>query len=94
MGEVAAALLASQLASFNGLDTISIEGDSNLVILALNSPSLFFSWNFCNLISDSCLVLDSFQSWNALKISRSANVRAHFLAKWAASTRVFGSILI
>jgi hypothetical protein len=93
MGEAAAALLASRLALSSDLDNISIEGDSFLVILALNSPSLFSSWNFCNLISDCCLVLDSFQSWNALKVSRSANFKAHSLAKWAASTRVFGSIL-
>jgi hypothetical protein len=92
LGEASAALLASRLASSAGLDNISLEGDSLLVSLALNSPSLFSSWNFCNLISDTRLVLDSFHSWNAVKVSRSANFRAHALAKWAASNRIFGSI--
>lgn len=40
-------------------------------------------------ISDISLALSSFHSWNALKVSHSANFRAHSLAKWAASNHVF-----
>ncbi|GLT61034.1 hypothetical protein SLA2020_337700 [Shorea laevis] len=93
--EASAALLASRLASSSGLDNLCLEGDSLLVILAINSPSLLSSWNICNLISDTCLVLDNFQSiqsCNALKVYRSANFRAHASSKWATSDLVFGSI--
>jgi hypothetical protein len=92
IGEASAALLASQLALSSGSDTLFLEGDALLVILAINTPSLSPSWNFSNIVSDIRLGLSSFQSWNALKLSRSANFHAHALAKWAASHLVFGSI--
>jgi hypothetical protein len=60
--------------------------------LAINNPPLFASWNFANCLADISLVLSSFQSWITLKVSRSANFRAHVLGKWAASHLVFGSI--
>jgi hypothetical protein len=47
-----------------------------------------------NLVSDISLSLPSFQSWNALKMSRYANYQAHALAKLAAFHLVFGNILI
>jgi hypothetical protein len=92
IGEASAALLASQLALSSGFDTLFLEGDALLVILAINTPSLFPSRNFSNIVSDIRLGLSSFQSWNILKVSHSANFRAHALAKWAASYLVFGSI--
>jgi hypothetical protein len=46
------------------------------VILAINNPPLFSSWNFANCLADIRLVLSSFQSWNALKVSCSAYFRA------------------
>jgi hypothetical protein len=80
-GEAHAALLVVRLAASLGLGPISVEGDALLVILAINSPTLFSSWYFVNCISDISLTLSSFQSWNALKVSRCANFRAHALAK-------------
>jgi hypothetical protein len=94
VGEVSAALLTSQLALSLGYDHFIIEGDALLVILAINSPELFSLWNFSNVVSDINLSLSSFQSWNALKVSRCANYRAHALDKWAASRLVIGSISI
>jgi hypothetical protein len=91
-GEAHAALLAVRLAYSMGCRLIALEGDALLVILAINNPPLFSSWNFANCLADIRLVLSSFQSWNALKVSRSANFRAHVLGKWAASHLVFGSI--
>jgi hypothetical protein len=91
-GEALAALLASNLAASFGCNCFSLEGDALLMILAINSPSLFPSWSFSNCISDINVVLASFQSWSALTVSRSANFRAHALAKWAASHLIFGSI--
>jgi hypothetical protein len=91
-GEAHAALLAVRLADSMGCKLITLEGDALLVILAINNPPLFSSWNFANCLADISLVLSSFQSWVALKVSRCANFRAHVLGKWAASHHVFGSI--
>ncbi|XP_059440565.1 uncharacterized protein LOC132173020 [Corylus avellana] len=80
-GEALAALLTTRLAASFGCNFLSLEGDALLVVLAINNPSLFSSWIFANCISDISVVLAPFQSWNALKVSRSANFRAHALAK-------------
>jgi hypothetical protein len=93
-GEARAALLGVRLASSAGLVRLELEGDALLVILAINSPSSFVSWSIDNCIADISLVLNSFHSWKALKVSRCANFRAHVLAKWAATNLVFGSIPI
>jgi hypothetical protein len=73
---------------------IIVRADAFLVILPINSPEFFFLWNFSNVVFDISLSLSSFQSWNALKVSRCANYRARALAKWAASHLIFGSIPI
>jgi hypothetical protein len=93
-GEALAALLAAHLADSLGRRLVALEGDALLVVLAINNPSLFSSWIFANCIADVSLVLSSFQSWNALKVSHSANFRAHALGKWATSHFVFGNIPI
>jgi hypothetical protein len=92
LGEASAALLAIQCAATLGYVDIILEGDSLLVILALNSPTSFASWCFCNIISDTSVLLSSFKNWKALKVFYSANFRAHALSKWAATNHVFGSI--
>jgi hypothetical protein len=92
LGEASAALLASRLAASSGFSNFTLEGDALLVILAVNKPHLFATLQFAPIVSDLRLELSSFQSWNALKVSRCANFRAHELAKWAATHLVFGSI--
>ena len=91
-GEASATLLASRLATLSGFNNFMLEGDALLVILAVNQPHLFATWLFAPIVSDLRHELSSFQSWNALKVSRYANFRAHVLAKWAATHLVFGSI--
>ena len=91
-GEAIAALLTSRLATSFGCNFFSLEGDALLVVLTINNPSLFSSWTFTNCILDINVILAPFQSWSALKVSHSANFRAHALAKWAAFHLVFGSI--
>ena len=93
-GEALTTLLASCLATSLGCRLLVLEGEALLVVLAINHPSLFSSWNFANCIADVSLVLSSFQSWNTLKVCRSANFRAHALSKLVASHFVFGSIPI
>jgi hypothetical protein len=92
--EVSAALLTSQVAASSDCRNLFLEGDALLVILAINNPPLFSYWSFANCISDISLVLSSFHSWNALKVSRNTNFWVHCLAKWVASNHVFESILI
>ncbi|XP_059436361.1 uncharacterized protein LOC132169326 [Corylus avellana] len=88
-GEASVALLAARLVVSSGCDKLMLEGDALLVVLAINNPSLFSSWTFANCIYNISLVLSSFQSWNALKVSRCANFRALALTKWVTSNLVF-----
>jgi hypothetical protein len=92
LGEAIAALLATQFVATLGCVDFTLEGDSLLVTLAIHSPRTFSSWCFCNIVSDISVFLSSFQSWKALKVSRSANFRAHALGKWAATNHVFGRV--
>jgi hypothetical protein len=63
MGEAAAAaLLTTWLAAACGLTSFVLEGDALLVILAINNPLIFSSWNFASFLSDIKLVLSSFHS--------------------------------
>jgi hypothetical protein len=69
-------------------------GDALLVVLAINNPLIIFLLELARFLYDINLVLSSFHSWSAVKVSRCANYRAPVLAKLAASHLVFGSILI
>ena len=91
-GESIAALTGIDLAILQGCNNLLIEGDSLVSILAINNQNLFTEWSIAPIIADIQLKLQHFQVWNATKVSRSANFRAHHLAKWAATNLVFGSI--
>ena len=73
-------------------DKFCIEGDSLLIVSTINNPPLFSFWFFANCVEDISVILSSFPSWFASKVSRCVNSRAHVFAKWAAFHRVFGSI--
>jgi hypothetical protein len=92
IGEAQVALLASQIASSLGIYSLTLEGDAINIILSIQQPDLFLNWNFASIIADIQVHLLSLYSWKACKVSRSANFRAHCLARWAASNLVFGSI--
>jgi len=57
------------------------EGDAINIILAIQKPDLFKDWNFASIIADINFFLLSFHSWKANKVSRSADVRVHLLAR-------------
>ena len=80
------------MAIFWGSNRLSLEVDALLVVLAINNLPLFSSWTFANCIADVNLVLVSFQSRNALNVSRYVNFRALALAKYVTFHLVFGSI--
>jgi hypothetical protein len=92
LGEAHAALLAVRLAVSYGCQSLVIEGDSLVTILAINDPSLFSGWCIDPVLADIKDQLLSIPSWKALKISRCANFGAHHVAGWAASNLVFGCI--
>jgi hypothetical protein len=62
MAEAAAAFLATRLAVSAGVRQFFLEGDALLVILAVDQPLLFSSWQFSSFISDIRLDLSSFLS--------------------------------
>jgi hypothetical protein len=66
-----------------------IEGGALLVVFTINNPFFFFSWCFANCITDINVILSSFLSWNASKVSRCVNFRAYALVKWVAFHLVF-----
>jgi hypothetical protein len=74
--------LAVHTAASCGVYSLILEGDALNVVLAIQQPQLFEGWNFSNVVSDISLYLHSFYSWKAEKVSRSANFKAHCLAKW------------
>ena len=81
LGEAHAALLAISLAVSVGCPALILEGDSLLTIVVVNDPLLFSVWASAPVISDSIDLLLSIPVWSAFKISRSANVCAHNVAK-------------
>jgi hypothetical protein len=92
IGEANVALLVVSFAADFGCSSILLEGNSQLIILAINKDHLFLDWLCAPVIGDIQLHLLRFDSWTALKVSRCANSRAHSVAKWAASNNMFGSI--
>jgi hypothetical protein len=88
-GEASAALLAVETANcYYPSSKLILEGDSLATILALNNPSYCTDWSSSGIIADVTFFLSSFSSWSATKVSRSINLRAHLVAKWAASITV------
>jgi hypothetical protein len=91
-GEALAARLAASLASSLNLSKFTIEGDSHIVIMALQHPSIVQDWRIESLISDTIASLPSSSSWQARKVNRSANFCAHHVAFWAAARSHSGCI--
>ena len=79
-GEALAAKLAGALAISLHLHKFILEGDSALVVLALQILALSVDWHIENIIHDT---LASFQVsffWEARKINRSTNLCACYVA--------------
>ena len=78
--EALAAKLADVLAYLLHLHKFILEGDSTLVVLALQNPALSKTWHIEHIIHDT---LGSFlvsSLWEARKINISANFCAHYVA--------------
>jgi hypothetical protein len=75
------ALTGIDLAILQGCTNLLIEGDALIFILAINNHNLFTEWTIAPIISYIQLKLQRFQVWNATKVSKNANFRAHHLTK-------------
>jgi hypothetical protein len=93
-GEAQGALLAAFLAASLHLSNFCIEGDSLIVITALQFPTLITNWHIEKLIIDTLALLRPSSKWEAKKINRSANFYAHHVAFWAAARVLSGCIPI
>jgi hypothetical protein len=93
-GEALVAFLVATLVASLKLNSFSIEGDSLIVISALQAPSLVHNWQIERVIADSMNTILASYSWKVRKINRSANFYAHHVTHWAASRVHFGCIPI
>jgi hypothetical protein len=69
-----------------------IEGDSLIIILALQDPTFAQDWRISLTIYSTLESIPPDCSWSARKIDRSANFCAHYVAHWAAARVTTGSI--
>jgi hypothetical protein len=83
--EALAAKLAVSLALSLHLNRFIIEGDSQVVILALQQPSIVQDWRITDIIHQTLDMFPPDSSWSARKVNRSANSGAHYVAHWAAA---------
>jgi hypothetical protein len=72
-GEALAARLAASLAASLKLKNFSLEGDSKVVIAALNTPSITLDWHIESVIVNTLSMVSSSSLWEAKKIYKSAN---------------------
>lgn len=83
--EAVAALYAIELSRDTGLTKVLLEGDSNIVVMALNGMDP--SWcRYGQVIDDAKAVLNTFHGWEVRYVKREANKAAHNLAKEATRT--------
>jgi hypothetical protein len=93
VGEARAAQLPCSLAASLSYDKFILGGDSEVVVHALKSPNSIRAWRISSIILDSLDSIPDASVWEAKKIKRSFNFRAHSVARWAAARSHFGSIL-
>jgi hypothetical protein len=91
-GEALAARLAASLAASLQLQNFSLEGDSAVVVSALNNPSISLDWHIESVIANALSLIPVSSLWLATKIHRSANFCAHYVAFWAAARVYSGCI--
>jgi hypothetical protein len=92
-GEALAAQLAISLASSLHLNHFVIEGDYQVVIIALQQPTIVQNWHITDIIQNALYIIPPDSSWLAQKVNRSANFDTHYVAHWAASRFSSSSIL-
>lgn len=82
-GEALAAKLDVSLALSLQLDRFIIEGDSQIVILALQQPSIIQDWRITDIIHQTLDLFPPDSFWSARKVNRSVNFGVHYVTHWA-----------
>ena len=90
VGEALAALLGVSLASQLYIDQFILEGDSKVVVSALQHPQISKDRRISNSISDILGSISRASFWEAKKVNRSANFCAHYVARLGRS-QIFSS---
>jgi hypothetical protein len=91
-GEAQATKLAGALAKSLHLEKFILEGDSALVVIALQNPVLSMDWHIDKLIHEALASIQVSSLWEARKINRSANFCAQYVA-YRAAARVIPSCI-
>jgi hypothetical protein len=92
VGEARVAQLACSIAASLSYNQFILEGDSEVVVHALNNPNSIRDWKISFVILDSLDSIPDASVWEAKKIKRSINFCAHSIARWAAARSHSGSI--
>jgi hypothetical protein len=79
-GEATTALLAVRLALSLKLQSFILEGDSLIVTLTINNPTITQDWRISSIISQILSTIPSTTSWSPCHVNRSANFCAHHMA--------------
>ena len=85
VGEAWPAQLACFIASSLSYDMFILEGDSEVVVHALNNPNSVRDWRISSVILNSLDSIPFTSVWEVRKIKRSANFYGHSAARWAAA---------
>jgi hypothetical protein len=94
VGEALTMQLAIFLACDLKLDRFILQGNSAVVIQALNQHFHVLDWRIFPIILESLANIPSTSSWEARKINRSNNFCVYSVARWTAVNSHTSSILI
>jgi hypothetical protein len=89
VGEALAAQLTCSLTTTYSINHFILEGDSEVVIHALQNP--IRDWRISSVILDTLDSIPIASIWKARKIKRSINFCANSVARWAAAGVYSGS---
>ena len=74
------------------MEKFILEGDSSIVVLALQNPALRLDWHFEHIINETSSSFLVSSLWEVRKINKSANFSAHYVAYRAAARVLPGCI--
>ncbi|KAB1226835.1 hypothetical protein CJ030_MR1G012139 [Morella rubra] len=84
-GEALATKLGVEFVQQMGFKDAILEGDSELVMKAINRFPACSEWRIHHIVLDIVDVCRQMKSWKALHVPRGANEVVHHLARWAAA---------
>ncbi|XP_059429859.1 uncharacterized protein LOC132163555 [Corylus avellana] len=91
--EALAAALAISLAISLGCADFFLEGDSQVVIMALQHPSIVCDWKIVDIIFNSIATIPLISSWRAKKVHVSANFYTHHHVTYWTAARVYSNYI-